>query len=245
MIFRQLFEPVSSTYTYLVGCEDSRQAVLVDPVMETAERDLACVRQLDLRLAFTLETHIHADHVTSALRLKTITGSRIAMPANAGVQCADVLVDEDHPLEVGSVTLQPLFTPGHTAHHHCYVITGGAWRAVLSGDALLIDGCGRTDFQGGDSDALFRSVKDKLFTLPAETLVYPGHDYKGRHVSSIAQERRRNPRLGDGKREEEFAQIMDGLNLPYPKMIDLAVPANMACGLCPDAVRDIIEESLE
>ena len=230
MIFRQLFEPESSTYTYLLACPESRQAVLVDPVLETVERDLSVVQELGLKLAYTLETHVHADHVTSAARLRSLTGSKIACPAMDGIACADVAVSEVQPLDVGSIHFQPLFTPGHTDAHHCYLIDTPALVRVLTGDALLIDGCGRTDFQGGDPEILYRSIHEKIFTLPDDALVYPAHDYQHRHVSTVGQERERNPRLGGGKTVDEFVQIMAGLNLPYPKKMDVAVPANQRCG---------------
>lgn len=236
MIFRQLFEPGTSTFTYLIGCKDTGKAVLVDPVVETFQRDLDVLAELDLKLAFTLETHIHADHLTAALKLRALVDSRIAVPALAGVECADVEVREGLPFDVGSVIIEPMFTPGHTDHHHCYLFDFGGASAVLTGDSLMIDGCGRTDFQGGSSRQLYDSIKQKLFTLPGDTLVYPGHDYKGSYVSSIAQERTRNPRLADDIGESEFISIMDKLNLPYPKQIDLAVPANMLCGQCPEYV---------
>lgn len=230
MIFRQLFEPESSTYTYLLGCPETRAAILVDPVLETLDRDLALLQALELNLAYSLETHIHADHVTSAARLRSLTGCRIAYPALDGVAGADVGVSEMTPLEAGTVRLQPLFTPGHTDNHHCYFLEARGAPRVLTGDALLIDGCGRTDFQCGDAATLYRSVHDKLFTLPDDTLVYPGHDYQQRRVSSVGQERARNPRLGGGKGVEEFVAIMAGLDLPRPKKMDVAVPANRCCG---------------
>ena len=245
MIFRQLFEPTSSTYTYLIGCEDTRQAVLVDPVLETFSRDLDVLKDLGLTLAYTLDTHIHADHLTSALKLSSITGAKIAMPSTANVGCADVQVSEETPLTIGSFTLTPLFTPGHTDHHLSYLFDTGATQAVMTGDALLIDGCGRTDFQGGSSADLYRSIHNKLFTLPGETLVYPGHDYKGCAVSSIAQERTRNPRLKDGTDEKTFIQIMADLDLPFPKKLGLAVPANVLCGQCPDTVPDEMDKLCE
>lgn len=229
MIFRQLFEPLSSTFTYLLGCESTRQAVLVDPVVNSIDRDLAELQRLGLTLAFTLDTHVHADHITGALHLKERTGCRIAAPAMERLPCADVGVVEGVPLMVGSLAVQPLHTPGHTDSHFAYRLG----ERVFTGDALLIDGCGRTDFQNGDSRVLFDSVTHKLFALPGETLVYPAHDYSGRHVSSIAQEKTRNPRLGGGKTLEEFTAIMASLNLPYPKFIDHAVPGNKACGECP------------
>lgn len=232
MIFRQLFEPISSTYTYLLGCEETRHAVLVDPVLPTWQRDLEALRDLGLTLASTVETHIHADHITSAKLLKREVGSRIAGPALDRLPCTDDPIEEGAPYRVGSVQLTPLHTPGHTDNHLAYVVG----ERVLSGDALLIDGCGRTDFQNGDAAALHRSITEKLFALPDDTLVYPAHDYQGRRVSSIAQERERNPRVGGGKTREHFVAIMRALDLPYPKFIDHAVPGNRACGECPSDV---------
>mgnify|MGYP003650967679 FL=1 len=238
MIFRQLFEPVSSTYTYLFGCPDTRRAILLDPVLETVERDLGILQELDLTLACTLETHVHADHLTSAKRLSSLTGSQIAYPAMDNLACADIDISEDKPLAVGTLILKPIFTPGHTNHHHCYLVSIGAADAIFTGDTLLIDGCGRTDFQNGDATSLYQSVTEKIFPLPGETLVYPAHDYQGRRVSSVEQERTRNLRLGGGKSLEAFVEIMNNLKLAYPKRIDLAVPANQLCGECPEDVKD-------
>ncbi|KAB2919842.1 MAG: MBL fold metallo-hydrolase [Hyphomicrobiaceae bacterium] len=234
MIFRQLHEPESSSYTYLFGCRDTGEAVLLDPVLETLDRDLSVLQELGLRLTYTLETHIHADHVTSACRLRNITGCKVAYPELDGLPCADVGVSEINSLTVGRLTFNPLYTPGHTDSHHSYLIDVPGVTRVFTGDALLIDGCGRTDFQGGDAATLYRSIHEKIFTLPGETLVYPAHDYHYRHVSTVEQERERNPRLGAGKSLDEFIEIMANLNLPYPKRIDLAVPANRLCGDCPE-----------
>ncbi|MFO1337793.1 MAG: MBL fold metallo-hydrolase [Burkholderiaceae bacterium] len=230
MIFRQLFEPLSSTYTYLVGCEATGQALLIDPVVNSIGRDMAELQALGLTLAWTLDTHIHADHITGALHLKELCGCRTAMPAAARVACADLGLQEGVPLELGSIHLQPLATPGHTDDHLAYRLPD----RVLTGDALLIDGCGRTDFQNGDAATLYRSVHDKLFTLPEDTLVFPGHDYQQRRVSTIAQEKDRNARLGAGRALDDFVAVMAALNLPYPKFIDHAVPGNRRCGVCPD-----------
>ena len=234
MIFKQLVEPISSTYTYLLGCEQTGQAILVDPVINAIDRDLRVLQELGLRLERTLDTHIHADHVTAALELKKRVGSKIAAPAIDRLPCVDVPIEESRPMQVGSLTLTGLHTPGHTDGHFAYLLG----ERVFTGDALLIDGCGRTDFQNGDAEALYRSVNEKLFSLPDETLVYPAHDYTGRHVSSIAQEKARNPRLGAGKALEEFVQIMAALKLPYPKFIDYAVPGNRQCGVCPSDLPD-------
>ena len=238
MIFRQLVEPESSTYTYLIGCENTGEAVLLDPVIETCERDMEAVAALGLNLAFTLDTHIHADHITGACRLRSLTGCEVAYPADDNLSCADVEVSEEAPLSVGDLTIRALFTPGHTDKHHSYVIEQGGHTQVFTGDALLIDGCGRTDFQNGDSAVLFKSVREKLFALPEGTLVYPAHDYSGRRVSTIMQERTRNPRLNDEISLSEFQRIMAELDLPYPKKIDVAVPANLKCGDC-------VEEAVE
>lgn len=229
MIFRQLYEPLSSTYTYLLGDEDSGLAILIDPVIAAMKRDLDEVQRLGLKLAYTVDTHIHADHITAAIELKRVAGSKIAVPAYDRLPCADVGIEEGIPFRVGSMVLQPLHTPGHTDGHFAYLFND----RVFTGDALLIDGCGRTDFQNGDADALYKSVHGKLFTLPDETLVYPAHDYKERFVSSIAQEKQRNPRLGVSKTLDEFRAIMGNLDLPYPKFIDYAVPGNRQCGVCP------------
>lgn len=230
MIFRQLFEPQSSAYTYLVACEETREAALIDPVLDTVDRDLALLEELGLELMYTLETHIHADHVTGAARLRGEIGSKAAVPEKSGADHVDVAVREGDPIAVGRLSLQPLYVPGHTDDHHAYLLQSDDGGRVFTGDALMIDGCGRTDFQNGDAATLYRSVHDKLFALPDDTIVYPGHDYQQRRVSSIGQEKARNPRLGGGKTLEEFVAIMNGLNLPRPRKMDLAVPANRECG---------------
>lgn len=229
MIFRQFFEPLSSTYTYLLGCEATGKAILIDPVIVTVERDLAEIRRLGLSLAWSVDTHVHADHITAARELKQKVDSQIAAPANEQVPCADIHLEDGKPFQVGSIVLHPLHTPGHTSGHFAYVSND----RVFTGDALLIEGCGRTDFQQGDAEALYKSVKEKLFSLPDDTIVYPGHDYQDRHVSTIAQEKKRNPRLGRDKTLDEFKHIMANLNLPYPKFIDFAVPGNKQWGVCP------------
>jgi sulfur dioxygenase len=238
MIFRQLFEPLSSTYTYLLGCEETRQAVLIDPVIVAIDRDLAEVNRLGLTLAYSLDTHIHADHITAALELKKKVGSKIAAPAYDRLPCTDIGIEEGKPFQVGGIALQPLHTPGHTVGHFAYLFGD----RIFTGDALLIEGCGRTDFQDGDAGTLYKSVREKLFSLTDDVLVYPAHDYEGRHVSSIAQEKKRNPRLGEERTLEEFKNIMANLNLPYPKFIDYAVPGNRQCGVCPSGLPEDLEE---
>jgi glyoxylase-like metal-dependent hydrolase (beta-lactamase superfamily II) len=191
---------------------------------------------MGLRLDCTLDTHIHADHLTGARRLKELTGSQIAYPAIDDLPCADIGVKEGEVFRIGTIELYPLFTPGHTDHHHAYLIDNGTHKLLFSGDALLIDACGRTDFQSGDAATLYRSIHNKFFTLPDETLVYPCHDYEGRFVSTIAQEKARNPRLGQNKPLQAFVEIMENMDLPYPRKIDFAVPGNERCGECPPNV---------
>lgn len=236
MIFKQLFEPDSCTYTYLLGCEESGETVLIDPVIDTVERDIETIHSLGLKPTYTLETHIHADHLTGALKMKALAKTQIAAPAMDKLDCVDLGVKEGEILQVGNIQLHPLFTPGHTSTHHAYLLKSNTHTLLFSGDALLIEACGRTDFQSGDPHALYRSIHDKFFTLDDETLVYPGHDYEGRQISTIGQEKQRNPRLGNNKSEEEFVNIMNSLDLPYPRKIDFAVPGNSQCGKCPDNV---------
>jgi len=243
MIFKQLFETDSSTYSYLIADQQTRQALLIDPVLETVERDLQLLKDLNLQLSATLETHVHADHLTGARLLKQKTGCITAYPAMVQASCIDLGIREGEAFELGSIKLNPLFTPGHTDHHHAFLIDTPVHKMLFSGDALLIEACGRTDFQSGSAEALYNSIHNKLFSLADETLVYPGHDYEGRFVSSIAQEKKRNPRLGGGKSKQEFIDIMNNLNLPYPRKIDFAVPGNEQCGRCPDNIPEGLKGS--
>ena len=226
MLFRQLFEPVTSTYTYLIADEASREAVLIDPVVEELPKYKALLEELQLHLVYSLETHVHADHVTAADRLRQELGSRSVVHRDGGAPCADVKVDGGDELRVGSLVFKVLYTPGHTSGDVSYLLGD----RVFTGDALLIGGCGRTDFQEGSADRLYDSIHTQLFSLPDETLVFPGHDYKGRTVSTIGEERATNARLGNGRSREDFVALMNGLNLPYPRFIDRAVPANRQCG---------------
>lgn len=236
MIFKQLFEQDSSTYTYLLGCEETGKTVLIDPVVETVHRDLDVISSLGLKPTYTLETHVHADHISSGVKMRALANTQIVVPKIENLACADLGVEEGTVFEVGSIKIHPLFTPGHTGSHHAYLIENGIHTILFSGDALLIEACGRTDFQEGDPALLYKSIHEKFFTLPDETLVYPGHDYEGRQITTILQEKQRNPRLKDNKPESEFIQIMNGLDLPYPRKIDFAVPANKLCGQCPDNI---------
>ena len=231
MIFRQLFEPDSSTYTYLLGCSQTSQAILVDPVLATIERDLAVLGALNLRLACTVETHLHVDHLTAAWALRERTACHVAYPAAEQVACADLHLAEERPLSVGHLTLLPLPTPGHTIGHHCYMLQN-APPMLFTGDTLLIDGCGRADLEGGDARALYRSIHDTLYSQPDDALVYPGHDYNQRRVSTIAQERARNQRLKTGTSLEQFVATMAALELPPPTKMDAALAANRCCVPC-------------
>lgn len=226
----QLFDPASSTYTYLLFDQTTREAVIIDPVDEQIERDLAVLREYGLHLVWTLETHAHADHITSAGKLAELAGARTAAPAGCGIGTAGRQLQDGEELEFGSERLRALHTPGHTAGSMSYL-----WRDhVFTGDALLIGGCGRTDFQSGSAVDLYRSLTQVLFALPDGTTVWPGHDYQGRTSSTIGHEKASNPRVA-GKTEAEFVAIMDSLNLPRPRRIDEAVPANLTSGLRHDA----------
>ncbi len=226
MIFRQFFEPVTSTYTYLLGCEFSRKAILIDTVASEVDFYVQQLDELDLTLLYTLETHVHADHITGAGDLRDRIGSKSVVHRDAGAMCADLLVTDGVELQVGDIEITVLHTPGHTNGCTSYLVGD----RVFTGDCLLINGCGRTDFQQGDSGTMYDSITLKLFTLPDDTLVYPGHDYKGLTVSTIKQEKNLNLRLGSNKTREEFIKIMNDLNLPYPRFIDEALPANQSCG---------------
>ena len=235
MIFRQLLDPETSTYTYLLGDERNREAVLIDSVREQFERDRTLIRELSLKLLYTLETHVHADHVTASGLFREALDVKIAVAASAGVQNADLELGDGDQIRFGSHVLEVRATPGHTAGCVTYVLDGG--EAAFTGDALLIRGCGRTDFQQGDPSQLFHSVRERILQLPDSTPLYPGHDYKGRLVTTVAEEKAYNQRLGLDKTEADFVAIMQGLKLSYPKRIDEAVPANLESGLgAPKAV---------
>ncbi len=226
MIFRQLFDQASSTYTYLLADKASRTAVLIDPVKEHVDEYVDMLANMSLTLAYALETHVHADHITAGGLLKQKTGCKTAVGMQCGASMADVQLEDNDVLFFGQHRISAIATPGHTPGSITYLCEG----MLFTGDALLINGCGRTDFQGGDAGKLYDGITGKLFSLPDETLVYPGHDYNGRRVSNIGQEKSINPRLA-GKTREEFINIMNNLDLPKPKLIDLAVPANRSCGL--------------
>lgn len=234
MLFRQLFDQDSSTYTYLLADEQTREAVIIDPVIEQFERDRTLIEELQLKLLYILETHVHADHVTGSGLLREHFGAKSVVSERAGVVCPDLQVKQGDRIRFGRHELEVRETPGHT--NGCVSYASATARMVFTGDALLIRGCGRTDFQQGDAAELYRSVHSQLFSLPADTTVYPAHDYKGRTASSIAEEQRLNPRLGRGKSLADFVQIMNGLQLPYPRKIDASLPANARCGLSTELV---------
>lgn len=227
LIFRQLFDYKSFTYTYLLGCASSTEAILIDPVYEQAERDLKLAQELGLNLVFGINTHVHADHVTSTGRLKDLIGSsfRSVLSLASGAE-ADLHICEGDVIKFGEHELETLETPGHT--NGCLTFVLHEHSLALTGDTLLIRGCGRTDFQQGSSERLYDSIHNKIFSLPNHYHLYPGHDYRGFTKSMVDEEKRLNPRLALSK--EEFVQFMKELNLAYPKLMDIAVPANIACG---------------
>ncbi|OKH33239.1 hydroxyacylglutathione hydrolase [[Phormidium ambiguum] IAM M-71] len=226
LLFRQLFDPESSTYTYLIADSQTKEAVLVDTVLDQTERDLQVLNDLGLSLRYCLETHIHADHITGAGKLRQQTGCQVLVPQNSTARSADHSLSDRETLVIGSVQIEAIASPGHTNSHLAYLVNN---TYLLTGDALLIRGCGRTDLQSGDAGILYDTVTQRLFTLPEDTLVYPAHDYKGRTVSTIGEEKRLNPRFKDRSRDQ-FITIMNHLGLSYPKKINQAVPANEYCG---------------
>ena len=228
MIFRQLFDQQSSTYTYLLADSLTREAVLIDPVFEHARCDAALIGELGVKLLFTLETHVHADHVTGAALLKRRVGSKILLSKASGAEGADRYLADGDTVGFGKHTLEARATPGHTAGCLSYVL--GDRSRAFTGDALLIRGCGRTDFQQGSAPRLFRSVRERLFTLPDDCLLYPAHDYRGITASSVGEEKKYNPRLAQSIGEGDFVGYMTNLGLAHPKLMDVAVPANLRCG---------------
>jgi sulfur dioxygenase len=234
MLFRQLFDPGSSTYTYLIADLYIEEAILVDPVLEQVHRDVQLIKEVGVNLRYCLETHIHADHITGTDQLRKLTGCRSIVPQNTKTVCADRQIQDGETLRLGAINIKAIATPGHTDSHFAYLINHDR---VLTGDSLLIRGCGRTDFQNGDAGTLYDSVTQRLFTLADTTLVYPGHDYRGHTVSTIGEEKCWNPRfvenIGDPsslKPRMAFIELMTHLNLPMPKKMMESVPANELCG---------------
>lgn len=248
ILFHQLFESESSTYTYIIADKKSKEAAIIDPVLETVDRDLKLIEELGLKLVYVLDTHIHADHITGAGEIRKRTQAKTAVSQEADVACVDIPLEDGQELLLGDKKIKVIATPGHT--NTC--ITFSFEGMVFTGDALLIRGCGRTDFQQGSSDKLYESVHHKLFKLPDDTIIYPGHDYRGQTSSTIGLEKKFNPRLAETKSRDEFKKIMSELKLANPKKIHEAVPANLACGksketrsLHPQVVDGIPEVSCE
>jgi len=224
MIFRQLFDQETCTYTYLLADESTGEAILIDPVLTQIERDIQLLGELGLALKYTLDTHVHADHITANGTLRERTGCQTGVSAKGKVACVDLQLKEGDILNFGSHELEVLETPGHTDGCLSFVCAN----RVFTGDSLMIRGCGRTDFQQGDANTLYDSIVNKLYNLPDNTLVFPGHDYKGMLVTTVAEERAHNPRVSLGR--HLFIELMENLNLPDPKKIHEAVPANQLCG---------------
>jgi len=225
MIFRQLFDSDSFTYSYLLASRPGGEALIIDPVLERCDRYLQLLEELDLKLVKAVDTHCHADHITGLGKLRDATRCITVMGSRTEVDVVSMRVDEGDTIDIENISLRVLYTPGHTDDSYCFVMDD----RVFTGDTLLIRGTGRTDFQNGSAEAAYGSLFDKVLKLPDDTLVYPGHDYKGDTVSTIAEERAFNPRLQVSS-AGEYAEIMAGLNLPNPKMMDVAVPANLSIG---------------
>lgn len=226
MIFRQLFDRVSCTYTYLIAERATGEAILVDPVITNVEQYLRLISELDLGLVLAVDTHIHADHVTGLGALRDETLCAIAMGEHSKADCVNYKVRDGEQLKVGNICLDAMYTPGHTDDSYSFLVQG----RLLTGDTLLIRGTGRTDFQNGDPAMQYDSLFNKLLQLPDETIVYPAHDYNGMTISTIGEEKKYNPRLQVASMQE-YVELMNGLELEDPKLMDVAVPSNLACGL--------------
>lgn len=225
MILRQLFDYETYTYTYLLADADTKEAIIIDSVIEQTDRDLKLIKELGLKLIYTLETHVHADHITGATKLSEATGAKKIVPVNSKVECADIFLEDGETIKLGKEEIKAIYTPGHTDSCTSYYVDG----KLFTGDALFIRGTGRTDFQNGSSEKLYESIQN-LYKLPDETIIYPGHDYKGMNQSSIAEEKAFNPRIGEKITKDEFVKTMSELKLANPKKIQEAVPANLQCG---------------
>jgi sulfur dioxygenase len=239
LLFHQLFEAQNSTYTYLLADPETMDAVIIDSVLETVDRDLKLIEELGLNLKFILDTHIHADHVTGSGTIRHRTGAKTAVNQVANVPCADIALKDGDEIIFGNQKIRAIATPGHTDACMTFLCKNFAF----TGDALLIRGTGRTDFQSGSSDQLYETITQRLFTLPADTQVYPAHDYCGLTHTTVETEKRVNPRVGAGKSKSDFMKIMADLKLPYPKKIDVALPANKSCGLNIEAENSSFEIS--
>ena len=232
MLFKQLFENESCTYTYMISCKNKKEAVLIDPVIETLDRDLQIINSLGLKLTYAIDTHIHADHVTSASALREITKCKVAGPANDKLKCRDInFLDNDSLIIGNSIKINAFHTPGHTDTHFSYSLNYNSEKMLFSGDALLIDACGRTDFQSGSSEVLFNTIKKIFYSMPDNTKVYPAHDYNNKSLSTIYHQKKDNELIDFDISLKNFIKKMNNLKLAKPKKIDIAVPRNNACGL--------------
>ena len=229
MIFRQLFDKISNTYTYLIATAKSREALIIDPVLENVERYIRLLKELDLKLVKVIDTHIHADHISGIAELRDRTSCVTIMGDKTPADVVSMQVSDQELIKIDGLEFRALFTPGHTSESFSFLMSD----RVFTGDTLLIRGTGRTDFQNGDPRDSYNSIFNKLLKLPNETLVYPAHDYKGDTVSTILEEKRYNPRL-QVKSVNEYIDIMNNLNLPDPKLMDVAVPNNLKLGINPD-----------
>lgn len=226
LIFRQLFDPETSTYTYLLADSATKEAALIDTVLEQVQRDHRLLQELDLTLKFILDTHVHADHITGSGELRDLTGAKVALSKTAGVACADIQLVDGQELNLGSFKIRVIATPGHTDTCLSYYCNG----RVFTGDVLFVRDVGRTDFQQGSNKKMYQSITEKLFSLPPETQVYPGHDYKGQTASTVAEEIAHNSKLGGKASFTNFEEKMLAMKLAQPKKIHIAVPANLKCG---------------
>ena len=231
MLFKQLFESESSTYTYLISCQEKREAILIDPVLETLSRDLRILEALNLKLVYAIDTHIHADHVTSAAALREISNCKVAGPANDALKCRDINFKNKDSIIIGnSIKLEAMHTPGHTDSHFSYIINHASDKLLFSGDSLLINSCGRTDFQSGSSKELYNTIKNIFYKMPDDTKVYPAHDYNNNNFSTIMDQKKDNSLIHETIDMGNFITSMDNLDLGSPKKIDFAVPRNNICG---------------
>lgn len=239
-LIKQFFEPESSTYSYFVINKSTKETIIIDPVIETFDRDLEIIKELGLKISYVFDTHVHADHITAANKLRELTNAKTVIGSGAKVKCADILIDDNQIIKLGDLEVHAISTPGHTDSCTSYYIP--KLNVIFTGDALLIRGTGRTDFQQGSAEKLYESIQ-KIFALPKDTIIYPAHDYKGRTSSTIEEESNYNPRLA-GKTKEDFIHIMNNLKLPNPKKIDDSLPANLNCGQKNESLIDsLIEDS--
>tara|TARA_B110000438_G_C15732952_1_gene615008 strand:- start:487 stop:1191 length:705 start_codon:yes stop_codon:yes gene_type:complete len=228
---RQLFDYETCTYTYILWDLNTKDAIIIDPVLEQVNRDFAYIEKLNLNLKYIIETHVHADHITGGFKLKQKTSAQICYGSKTGVEGADILLDDGDKILIGTHELSVIHTPGHTEGCTSYYVKN----YIFTGDTLFIEGTGRADFQGGSSSDVYDSVRNKIFCYPDDTIIYPCHNYNGLNMSTIAYEREHNPNVGDSVLKKDFIENEKNKKRPYPKRIDVAVPANMKCG------RDSIE----